>query len=198
MSLADDIYGALYDMAMAALNPGWSLSTDPDYAETPWTNGVLFQALPPVPVLMDQQAEASPVLTTYVTIQGTPSLTPSGTVERGEQDDDGVRNIDHTYTGEVVLWEVYGNGSQLQAFFEYLDTEAAKAIMDSSGVSILDIGTINDLSTTIDKRWIPQARATVSVAAKSRSTETLSIVQTVEWANAENPAFGGSVEYPIP
>lgn len=184
MSLADDIYGALYDLAMASVNPGYDPLVDGD--------------IPPVPVLMDQQAEASPVLTTYVTIAGTPTLTPSGTVERGEQDEAGTRNLDQTYTGEVVLWEVYGDGSKLQAILEYLDTEAAKAIMDSSGVSVLDTGPILDLSTKLENRWIAQARTTITVAATSRNTETLAIVQTVEWANADNPDFGGSVEYPIP
>lgn len=184
MSMADDIYGALYDLAMAAINPGYDPLTDGD--------------IPPVPVLMDQQAEASPVLTAYVTIQGTPTLTPSGTVERGEQDDDGIRNLDQTYTADVVLWEVYGNGSKLQAILEYMDTEAAKAIMDSSGVSVLDTGPILDLSTKLENRWIAQARTTITVATTSRNTETLAIVQIVEWENADNPTFGGSVEYPIP
>lgn len=196
MSLAADIYNALYDLVMASVNPGWSLSTDPMYAETPWTNGTLFQALPPVPVIQDQQSEASPTTGVYLAIAGTPSLERQGTPDIGTQDEDDERHVDQLYTGEVVLWEVNGDGSKIQTVFDYSETEAGQATLGSYGVSIMDYGVILDAAIKLDNRWIAQARASLIVSAKSRVSETLSTIAEVHWANAENPANSGSVEYP--
>lgn len=198
MSLASDIYNALYDLCIAAANPGWSLSTDPLYAATPWTNGILFQALPPVPVIQDQQSEGAPTTGVYLAIGGTPSLDRQGTPDIGLQDEDDVRNLDQLYTGEAVLWEINGDGSKIQTVFDFSETEAGQAALGSYGVSIMDYGIIMDVAIKLDNRWIPQARASIIVSAKSRVSETLSTIEQVQWANAENPANSGSVEYPSP
>jgi len=198
MSLASDIYNALYDLAVAAANPGWSLSTDPQYAATPWTNGILFQAMPPVPVIQDQQSEGAPTTGVYLAIGGTPSLDRQGTPDIGPQDEDDVRNLDQLYTGEAVLWEINGDGSKIQTVFDFSETEAGQVALGSYGVSILDYGVIMDVAIKLDNRWIPQARASLIVSAKSRVSETLSTIEEVQWANAENPANSGSVEYPSP
>ena len=198
MSLASDIYNALYDLAIAAVNPGWSLSTDPQYAATPWTNGTLFQAMPPVPVIQDQQSEGAPTTGVYLAIGGTPSLDRQGTPDIGLQDEDDERNLDQLYTGEAVIWEINGDGSKIQTVFDFSETEAGQAALGSYGVSIMDYGVIMDVAIKLDNRWIPQARASIIVSAKSRVSETLSTIEQVQWANAENPANNGSVEYPSP
>ncbi len=198
MSLASDIYNALYDLCIAAANPGWSLSTDPQYAATPWTNGALFQALPPVPVIQDQQSEGAPTTGVYLAIGGTPSLDRQGTPDIGLQDEDDARNLDQLYTGEAVLWEINGDGSKIQTVFDFSETEAGQTALGSYGVSIMDYGVIMDVAIKLDNRWIPQARASIIVSAKSRVSETLSTIEQVQWANAENPANSGSVEYPSP
>lgn len=198
MSLASDIYNAMYDLCIAAVNPGWTLSTDPLYAATPWTNGVLFQALPPFPVIQDQQSEAGPTTGIYLAIAGTPSLERQGTPDIGIQDEDDERHLDQLYTGEVVLWEVNGDGSKIQTVFDFSETEAGQAALGSYGVSIMDYGVILDATIKLDNRWVPQARASLILSAKSRVSETLSTINTVQWANAENPTNSGSVEYPIP
>lgn len=198
MSLASDIYNALYDLAIAAVNPGWSLSTDPQYAATPWTNGTLFQAMPPVPVIQDQQSEGAPTTGVYLAIGGTPSLDRQGSPDIGLQDEDDERNLDQLYTGEAVLWEINGDGSKIQTVFDFSETEAGQAALGSYGVSIMDYGVIMDVAIKLDNRWIPQARASIIVSAKSRVSETLSTIEQVQWANAENPANSGSVEYPSP
>ena len=198
MSLASDIYNALYDLAIAAVNPGWSLSTDPQYAATPWTNGTLFQAMPPVPVIQDQQSEGAPTTGVYLAIGGTPSLDRQGSPDIGLQDEDDERNLDQLYTGEAVIWEINGDGSKIQTVFDFSETEAGQAALGSYGVSIMDYGVIMDVAIKLDNRWIPQARASIIVSAKSRVSETLSTIEQVQWANAENPANSGSVEYPSP
>jgi hypothetical protein len=196
MSLASDIYDALYDLAIVALNPGWSVDPTPVDPELPWTDGTITAALPPIPVLKDQQAEAAPVPGVYVTIQGTPSLQRLGTVEHGSQAVDDSRNLDQLYVGDVVLWEVNGDGSSLHEIFAFSDTEEGMAIMDASPVSIMSYGDVVDMGMTLENRWIPQSRATISVSIKARNSETLSTIAEVHWANAENPANSGSVEYP--
>lgn len=198
MSLASDIYSALYDLAIAAVNPGWSLSTNPLYAATPWTNGVLYQVLPPVPVIQDQQSESAPTTGVYLAIAGTPSLDRQGTPFIGVQASNDSRNLDQLYTGEAVLWEVNGDGSKLQTVYDFSETEAGQSALGSYGISILDYGPIMDVSFKLDNRWVPQARASISVAGKARTAETLSTIAKVEWSNAENPANSGSVEYPTP
>lgn len=198
MSLASDIYNALYDLCIAAANPGWSLSTDPQYAATPWTNGTLFQAMPPVPVIQDQQSEGAPTTGVYLAIGGTPSLDRQGTPDIGIQDEDDVRNLDQLYTGEAVIWEINGDGSKIQTVFDFSETEAGQAALGAYGVSILNYGVIMDVAIKLDNRWIAQARASLVVSAKSRVSETLSTIEQVQWANAENPANSGSVEYPSP
>ena len=198
MSLSSDIYNAMYDLCIAAVNPGWSLSTDPLYAATPWTNGVLFQVLPPIPVIQDQQSEGAPTTGTYLAIAGTPTLDRQGTPDIGVQGADDSRNLDQLYTGEVVLWEINGDGSKIQTVFDFSETEVGQAALGSYGVSILDYGVILDAAIRLDNRWIAQARASLVVSAKSRVSETLSTINTVQWANAENPTNSGSVEYPIP
>ena len=198
MSLAADIYNALYDLCIAAANPGWSLSTDPLHASAPWTNGTLYQILPPVPVIQDQQSEGAPTTGVYLAIGGTPSLERQGTPYIGVQGSIDSRNLDQLYTGEATLWEVNGDGSKIQTVFDYSETGAGQAALGSYGVSIMDYGVIMDVAIKLDNRWIPQARASVIVSAKSRVAETLSTINEVHWANAENPANNGSVEYPSP
>jgi len=198
MSLANDIYGALYDLAIAALNPGWSVDPTPEDPALPWTNGTLTAAMPPVPVLMDQQAEAAPLPGVYVTIQGTPSLQRTGTVEPGPVAANGARSLDQLYIGDVVLWEVNGNGSSLQDIFDFSDTEAGMAIMDATPVSIMSYGPIIDMALKLDNRWIAQSRTSLSVSIKARTTETTTPATVVQWSSVENPETTESVEYPIP
>lgn len=198
MSLAADIYNALYDLCIAAVNPGWTLSTDPLHASAPWTNGTIYQALPPVPVIQDQQSEGAPTTGVYLAIGGTPSLDRQGTPDIGVQGANDSRNLDQLYTGEAVLWEVNGDGAKIQTVFDFSETEAGQAALGSYGVSIMDYGVIMDVAIKLDNRWIPQARASIIVSAKSRVSETLSTIAKVHWTNAENPANSGSVEYPSP
>lgn len=196
MSLATDIYNALHSLCMASVNPGWTFSTNPLHAAAPWTNGTLFQAVPPVPVIQDQQSEGAPTTGVYLAIAGTPTLERQGTPDIGVQDANDSRNLDQLYTGEVVLWEINGDGSKIQAVYDFSETEAGQAALGSYGVSILSYGVILDAAIKLDNRWIAQARASITVSAKSRTAETLSTIRRVEWANAENPANSGSVEYP--
>jgi hypothetical protein len=198
MSLASDIYNALYDLCIAAVNPGWSLSTDPLHASAPWTNGTIYQALPPVPVIQDQQSEGAPTTGVYLAIGGTPSLDRQGTPDIGVQGANDSRNLDQLYTGEAVLWEVNGDGAKIQTVFDFSETEAGQAALGSYGVSIMDYGVILDVAIKLDNRWVPQARASIIVSAKSRVSEILSTIAKVHWANAENPANSGSIEYPSP
>jgi len=184
MSLATDIYGAIYDLAMSILNPGYDPETDGD--------------LPPIPIIKDQQDQSAPTTGVYLAISGSPSLQRIGTPDIGEQDEDDTRNLDQFYQGTVTIWEVNGDGSKIQELFDYSYTEAGQAELDATAVSILDYGEIVDASFKAESRWISQCRATITVTIRSRISETLSTVNTVEWANAENPDFGGSVEYPIP
>jgi hypothetical protein len=174
MSLASDIYSALYDLATAALAD--------EFAQ--------------VPVIQDQQSEAAPTRGTYLAIAGTQSLDRQGTPDIGLQDANDERHLDQLHTGEVVLWEVNGDGSKLQAVFDFSETEAGQEALGAYGVSILDYGMILDAAIKLDNRWIPQARASLIVSAKSRVSETLSTINTVQWANAENPTNSGSIEYP--
>lgn len=174
MSLAQDIYNALYDLATTAL------ASDPDQ----------------IPIVQDQQSEAAPTTGTYLAIAGAPSLERQGTPDIGTQDDDDERHVDQLYTGEVVLWEVNGDGSKIQTVFDYSETEAGQQALGSYGVSIMDYGVILDAAIKLDNRWIAQARASLIVSAKSRVSETLSTIAEIHWANAENPANSGSVEYP--
>ncbi len=192
MSLATDVYGALYDLAMAALNPGYDPETD--------------GPLPLFPIIKDQQDQSAPTTGVYLAISGTPNLQRVGTPDIGilatvTDEDDAeteVRNLDQYYQGVVTIWEVNGDGSKIQELFDYSYTEAGQAILDATAVSILDYGEIVDVAIKAESRWIPQCRATLTVSIKSRTSEALNPIQIVEWANAENPDFGGSVEYPIP
>lgn len=181
MSLVSDIYGAIYDLAMFVLNPDY----DPE--ENP---------IPAIPIIKDQQDQSAPTTGVYIAISGSPELERIGTPDIGTQDEDDARNIDQYYQGTVVLWEVNGDGSKIQEIFDYSQTEDGQAVLDATAVSILDYGNIVDVAYKAESRWISQSRATLTVSIKARITETLSTVRTVEWANAENPEFGGSVEYP--
>lgn len=174
MSLASDIYNALFDLATAALA-----------AEAT-----------PVPIVQDQQSQGAPTTGTYLAIAGTPTLERQGAPDIGIQDEDDERHLDQLYTGEVVLWEINGDGSKIQTVFDFSETEAGQTALGSYGVSILSYGQIMDVAIKLDNRWIAQARASLIVSAKSRASETLSTIAEVHWANAENPANSGSVEYP--
>lgn len=189
MSLADDIYSALYDLAMGALNPGYDPGADP---ENP--------TIPAVPIVQDQQSQAAPTTGVYVSISGSPSLQRMGTVEIDVPEEGATvtRGLEQLYTGTVTLWEVNGNGSKLQAIFDYSDTEAGEAILDATPVSILSYGDIVDVAYKIDNRWIAQSRAALEVSIKAKSTESVGLIEEVQWANAETPTSIQSVVYPIP
>ena len=196
MSLVADIYGAIYDLAMGFLNPGWTYDETPVDPQKPWTNGTLTAAVPPIPIIKDQQDQSAPTTGVYLAISGSPALERIGTPDIGVQGSNDVRNIDQFYQGTVTIWEVNGDGSKIQELFDYTYTEDGQAELDATAVSILDYGDIIDVAFKAESRWIPQSRATLTVSIKARISETLSTIQTVEWANAENPEFGGSVEYP--
>lgn len=182
MSLATDIYNAMCDLAMACHNPGYDPETDGD--------------IPPIPVIMDQQDQDAPTTGVYLSISGSPQLERLGTPDFGGQSSTDARNMDQLYQGTVTIWEVNGDGSKIQELIDYSWAESGQAILDTTAVSILDYGEIVDVSFKAESRWIAQCRATLTVSIKARTTETLSTIETVEWASAENPDFGGSVEYP--
>ena len=195
MSLATDIYNALHSLCMASVNPGWTFSTNPLHASAPWTNGTLFQAVPPVPVIQDQQSEGAPSTGVYLAIGGTPSLERQGTPDIGVQDSNDSRNLDQLYTGEAVLWEINGDGSKIQAVYDFSETEAGQTTLGSYGVSILSYGVILDVAIKLDNRWIPQARASITVSAKSRTAETVPSATTIEWTVPGFPEYDGSTTY---
>jgi len=198
MSLQADIHDAIHALAMATLNPDWAFDATPADPKKPWTNGVTTASMPPIPIVKDQQDQSAPTTGVYLALSGSPALESMGTPDIGVQASDDTRNLDQFYQGTVTIWEVNGDGSKIQEIFDYSWTEAGQAILDATAVSILDYGDIVDTAFKAESKWIPQCRATLTVSIKARTTETLSTIQTVEWANVENPDFGGSVEYPIP
>lgn len=182
MSLATDIYGALYDLAMACHNPGYGPETDGD--------------IPPVPVIQNQQDQDAPTTGVYLSISGSPQLERIGTPDFGGQGSTDARSLDQLYQGTVTIWEVNGDGSKIQELFDYSWTESGQAILDTTAVSILDYGEIVDASFKAESRWISQSRTTLLVSIKARVSETLPTASTIQWADANNPEIIHSVEYP--
>jgi hypothetical protein len=165
----DLIYQWGYNLAMSALNPGWVV--DPLHPE----------ALPPVPVIQDQQDESAPLKTLYVAVQGSPQIDPIGSTPYAEGlDATDTRGIVQGYIGTLILWEVNGNGSALQTIRESLALESIQAVLSSQYVTFVDAGTIDDVSYQLDHQWKRQSRMTIQVSIASRVTETLNRVDTIE------------------
>lgn len=175
------IYSYGYELAMAVLNPGWYLDPTPADPDLPWTNGTLTAALPPVPVIQDQQDESAPITGRYVAVQGSPNLDPIGSSPYTEaMDANDLRGYVQPYMGTLILWEVNGNGSYLTQIKESLALESIQTVLSSQDVTILDTGNIDDVSFKLDNAWKRQSRMAVTVSIASRITETLNRVETIE------------------
>ena len=176
-----NVYDALYDLCLAALNRTFDTQDPP-------------QRIITIPVVKGRQGEASPSRTTYVAISDIglqPYGTPDQTNATGSED-----SLKFDYTAPVALWEVYGDGSKLAAVLQFAWTDEGKALMDAWGVSMLDAGDIDDVSFDNEHQWVQQHRCSVIMATTGTTTETTDPATTLSWANAENPAISGSVTYP--
>lgn len=169
MDMQADIYSALYDLIMSILNPTYDPGEDP---ENP--------AVPAIPVIMDEQAHAAPSTGPYVSIQGSSPLEHFGSHDITGQDANGVRGLIQVYKGTCELWEVNSPGKLLRQIRDSAETEAARAIMDATPVSILEFGDPETVPLKIEKRWIPQSRMLVQVTISAKTEETVGIIETVE------------------
>lgn len=168
--LQEDVYQALYDVCMAALNPGYDPGPDP---EDP--------AIPAIPIIRDQQDQNAPAEGLFIAIQASPSLEPQGTIERRDQDDDGERALVQVYAGTCMLREVNGNGSALARIRDYSETEAITTLLASKSLSILDFGSVQESSFNLENRWIPQAFMPLEFTIASATHEILPIIESVEY-----------------
>lgn len=168
--LQEDVYQAVYDICMAALNPAYAPGEDP-----------LNPAIPAIPIIKDQQDQNAPTEGLFIAIQGSPMLEPQGTVQHGEQDDDGERALIQVYAGTCMLREVNGNGSALTRIRDFSETEAVRTILESKNLSILDFGTVTESSFDLENRWIAQAFMPLEFTIASATYEILPIIESVEY-----------------
>lgn len=168
--LQEAAFQALYDLAMAALNPGYVVGPDPDHP-----------ILPTVPVIRDMQDQDSPCPGVYVSIQASPTMEAQGTMQRGIQDNTGKRSNTQVYVGTCILREANGNGSALTRIRDFSETEVARTIADASTMSILDFGNVTENSINLGNRWISQAFMPVQFTIASATYEILPIIESVEY-----------------
>lgn len=170
IDLQTDIYSAMYDLAMLALNPTYSPGLDP-----------LNPAVPAIPVIMDEQAHAAPSTGPYVSIQGSAPMEPMGTMDMPYLDPvTGVQDYVQPYECSCELWEVNSNGKLLRTIRDKSETEAARALLDLTPVSILEFGPVETIPLKLESRWIPQSRMVVRLTIAAKTQETQSIIETVE------------------
>lgn len=175
-NLQDEIYTALANLAIAALNPGWHYDT----GTSKWTNGTLSQNAPPIPVIQDMQDEGAPTTGPYLTIQQTPTLDRIGLGPNStQQDSTGARSRNQPYTAEVKLEETNSPGNLLVRVRDFVDTEEGMAILDASNVGILDFGEIREFSMVLDGRWFTQIQSHVTCTIASSTPETFSYINTM-------------------
>lgn len=179
-NLQNDVYRALHSLAMAALNPGWSYVNLPLGTSTPWTNGTLVQALPPIPVIQDMQDQGAPINGPYITIQQSATFLAIGsTQDVGTQDVNGLRIRKQPYEAHVKLQESNSPGNLLIQVRDFVETEAGQAVLDATNVSIMDFGDITEASMLLDGRYFTQIFAEVVCMIASATPETLSYINTM-------------------
>lgn len=168
--LQEDVYQAVYDLCMAALNPSYDPGEDP---ENP--------AVPAVPVIRDQQDQNAPTEGLFIAIQASPTLEAQGTIERRDQDDEGERALVQVYAGTCILREVNGNGSALTRVRDFSETESVREILESKSLSIVDFGDVTESSFNLENRWIAQAFMPLEFTIASATHEILPIIESVEY-----------------
>lgn len=175
--LQTDTYNAFYDLVMAALNPGYDPLTTP---------------LPPIPIIQDQQDQAGPVAGKYIAIQGSPSLSPIGTISRvsivpippvlpATVSTLATQTLVQPYQGTCKIWEVNGNGSSLQRIRLYAETEAAKNALDLTSVSLLQMGDVIEASYKAESHWVAQSVMMADYTIASVTTEILPLTNTIAY-----------------
>lgn len=172
IDLQTEIYSAMYDLAMLILNPTYTPGPDP---ENP--------AIPAIPIIMDEQAHAAPALGPYIAIQGSPALTPIGTVDLPDivaDDETAVQDYVQPYECSCELWEVNSNGKLLTALRNGAETEAALALMALTNVGTMEFGNVEPIPLKIESRWIAQNRMVVRLTIAAKTQEAQSIIETVE------------------
>lgn len=168
--LQEDVYQALYDVCMAALNPDYDPGEDP---ENP--------AIPAIPIIRDQQDQNVPTESLFIAIQSSGTLEAQGTVEHRDQDDEGERALVQVYAGSCILREVHGNGSALLRIRDFSETETVRQILESKSLSILDFGDVTEANLNLENRWIKQALMSVEFTIASATHEILPIIESVEY-----------------
>ena len=170
IDLQTDVYNAMYDLIMLALNPTYAPGPDPDNP-----------AIPAIPVIMDEQAHAAPSTGPYVSIQGSPPLIPMGTMDLPHQDPvTGVQDFVQAYECDCELWEVNSNGKLLRQVRDFSNTEQAREIMDATPVGFLEFGNVETIPLKLESRWIPQSRMIARLTISAKTQEAQSIIETVE------------------
>lgn len=168
--LQEDVYQAVYDMCMAALNPSYASGPDS-----------LNPAIPAIPIIKDQQDQNAPTEGLFIAIQGSSTLEAQGTVQHGPQDNTGNRALIQVYAGSCVLREVNGNGSALTRIRDFSETETVRQLLEAKSLSILDFGDVTESTFNLENVWIPQAFMNLQFTIASATYEILPIIESVEY-----------------
>lgn len=117
----------------------------------------------------------------YIAIDDSYSWDRVGKVTVGTVDND-ERQLKHDYEVVVGLWEIRGDGEDLQTLLESLDTMAVRALFSDAGVGILRETPVSKLTDTLDAaRNVRRFRTEITFAISRIAMEDVTYIETVDF-----------------
>lgn len=137
--------------------------------------------VPTATIFRTAQDAQAPASGKYIAIDDSYTWDRFGKVTVGVVEDD-ERQLKHDYEVVVGLWEIRGDGEDLQTLLESLDTMTVKALFSDAGIGILRETPITKLTDTLDSaRNVRRFRMEVTFAVSRIVTEEVTYIETVEF-----------------
>lgn len=137
--------------------------------------------MPSAVIFRTAQDAQAPARGKYIAIDDSYTWDRFGKVTVGAVEND-ERQLKHDYEVVVGLWEIRGDGEDLQTLVESLDTMLVKAIFNDAGVGILRETPVTKMTDTLDSaRNVRRFRTEITFAISRIVTEDVTYIETVEF-----------------